>query len=133
MKHLNKFNESKKEWTKSCPECGEKVEMYYIPYCPVCDIQEIIKHKRGSYCLIPILDWGMKYLDEDLDFDKDVIWDYLCNYEYMKGNDTYFGYNVNDTSTYKGRDVGKMIKKVLDDLNIDYAKDDNEVLFWVSW
>ncbi len=50
-----------------------------------------------------------------------------------EGNDTYFEYDVNDTSTYKGRDVGKMIKDVLDALNIDYTKDDNEVLFWVSW
>lgn len=134
MKHIKKYNESK-QYTKPCPDCGTQVDMYYRPYCPKCDIQDIIKHKRGSYCLIPILRYGEKVMDENIDFDRDKIWDYFCNYEYMKGNDTYFEYDViaDQNVTYRGVAVGQMMKDVLDDLGIDYTKDNGEVLFWVSW
>lgn len=125
MKHLNKFNEAKNQRGSICGDCGEKIEMYYKPYCPKCDIQEIIKHKRGSYCLMPILRYGKSYVDG---FDKDLVWDYLCENDMMKGNDTYFDYYVTDS----GRE-NKMIKSVLDELSIDYTKDGGEVLFWVSW
>ena len=121
MIHLNKFNESKRREGGKCSQCGEKIEMYYVAYCPKCDIQDIIKHKRGSYCLIPILNYGKKYIKG---FDKDLIWEDIC--ENLGGNDQYLEYQFDEES-----EPSIMLKSVLDDLEIECP--DNEILFWVSW
>lgn len=121
MKHIKKFNEAKQRGS-NCEDCGEKLETYYKVYCPKCDIQDIIKHKRGSYCLIPILNYGKSYIEG---FDKDLIWDSFCDQEGFR-NDSYQEFYIEDD------DASQMLKLVLDELGIDYETD-NEVLFWVSW
>jgi len=112
--------ESFNEGISSCEHCGLKKEMYYKSYCPKCDIQEIIKHKRGSVCLIPILNYGKQFIDG---FDKDKIWRELS--DEMHGNDTYLEY------TFSNSDIDVMLKRALDELNVPI--EDDEVLFWVSW
>ncbi len=122
MKHIKKFNEAKSDKRQgiNCKDCGEKIEMYYDPYCPKCDIQDIIKGERGSYCLIPILRYGESYIE---DFNTDIVWESIC--ENLHGNDTYLEYRIGDS------DGNIMLKQVLDELNIKYPN--NEVFFWVSW
>jgi hypothetical protein len=93
--------------------------MYYVSYCPKCNIKEIIKHKKGSYCLIPILNYGKQFIKG---FNKDLIWDDIC--DNLRGNDSYMDYTVNEDT-----EVGKQMRKVLNELKIK----DVEVLFWVSW
>lgn len=111
-----------------CPNCETDIEIYYQPYCPKCDIQDIIKHKKGSYCWIPILNYGKKFVDG---FDKDFIWDYMCDRELMYGNDTYSDISFDDIwSDDKEKEFNKMMKSVLDELNIDYS---DGVLFFISW
>jgi hypothetical protein len=106
-----------------CPECGEKCDMYYIAYCPKCDIQKIIKHKRDSLCLIPILNYGEKYIKG---FNKDTVWDDMT--AYYHGNDTYYEYYIDLDDK-----VGKMMHDVLTDLGYNFEKKGYEVLFWISW
>ena len=117
---------NKKTWGQPCPKCKENVEMYYIAYCPKCDIQEIIKHKRG-FCLMPILSYGYKYIKG---FTRRIVWDELC--QNISGNDTYFEYSLDEIEGVDNT-VVSLMKQVLDELNIDYKKDNNEILFWVSW
>jgi hypothetical protein len=103
---------------KPCPECGEIVDTYYVDYCPKCDIQKIIKHKRGSFCLIPIINYGEKYIKG---FTSDVFGDI-----FEGSNDTYFEYTPRT-----GSKSGKLMIKVLEELGI--GGEGTELLYWVSW
>ena len=108
----------KKIRDKPCPNCGEIVSTYYITYCPKCDIREIIKHKRDSFCLIPIVNYGEKYIEG---FNRDVFENIFDG-----NNDTYFEYTA-----YSDNKYGKLMIKVLEELGI--GKEGDEILYWVSW
>jgi hypothetical protein len=110
--------------SKECPDCGEICDMYYRAYCPKCDIQDIIKHKRGSLCLIPILNYGKKYIKG---FDKDTVWDDIS--DNIHGNDSYYEHYIDKENS----EVGKMLYDVLTEIGYDFNKKGYEVLFWISW
>ena len=133
-KHIKPFNEAKRLRSTEvkfdgsyytggkCARCGEKSEMYYEQYCPKCDIQSIIKHKKGAYCLMPILSYGEKFING---FDRDDIWHNIC--ESLGGNDTYLNYEIDEES-----EDDLKFKECLDELSVK-PDEDGEYFFWVSW
>lgn len=108
-----------------CKKCGTEMEMYYVPYCPKCDIQDIIKEKHGSIAIIPVLNYGKKYIKG---FNKDTIWDMLCERDNF-GNDTYIEYYFEEDINEVSKDES-MLKQVLDELGIKYK---DSIFLWVSW
>ena len=88
--------------------------------------QDIIKHKRGSLCLFPIMNYGNKYIKG---FSKDEVWDEIS--DNIHGNDTYYEHFIDIKDT--DNKVDKMLYDVLTELGYDFDKEGYEVLFWISW
>jgi hypothetical protein len=107
--------------SRNCKECGTQKEVYYVTYCPKCDIQKIIKDRHNSIAIIPVLDYGEDYVDG---FDKDVVWDQIRKNDQVR-NDVYIDY-------YLGNNVGdNMLRKVFDELKVLYEND--TVFLSISW
>ncbi len=112
-----------------CKKCNtEELDMYYVEYCPKCDIQDMIYEKpktRVPVIFFPVRDYGLKYVPEFTEKMKHKLWDDMLD-DGTLSNDSYYDFTL---------DIRKpshaAFKKVLDELQILYV--DNKILFWISW
>lgn len=78
-------NKNKQSFTgKSCAWCGKALDMYYTPWCPICDKPKL---KRNKLNLIQV----KRHLIQKHNISFDKTWTALCdNFEFR--NDTDFRY-----------------------------------------
>lgn len=116
----------------NCNKCNQPQEAYYGAWCPRCDKPEITEVKTLN--LIKTL----SYIEaQGHPGFKDRVWERLCDWNYIKGNDSSFTYHFedyeedefssdedDDTDASTRRDE-KLIK---DTFNLG-----DQILFHVSW
>jgi hypothetical protein len=68
-----------------CEHCGNKLEIYYTAQCFHClPCKPKIENHEGNYLC------AVKWIkNQEPEFNEDVIWNYICNYDILRGNDTY--------------------------------------------
>jgi hypothetical protein len=69
---------------KLCPDCGKPMEMYYVPTCFHC--KKPMPDKKGRGNLLEARNW---LRNNESEFNADKWWHYLCDNDYIKGNDTW--------------------------------------------
>ncbi len=86
-KSLMKFfeNELARQGKLHCEFCGKPMEVYYSTQCFHCEqAKPKVEKYEGNYMC------AVKWLtNNEPDFDGEYMWDYLCNNEILRGNDTY--------------------------------------------
>ena len=109
-------NKHKSSFTgKSCSWCGRAMEMYYTPWCAVCDKPKL---KKGKLNLIQVKA-HLKATQEN--FNSDYIWSTLYD-TFGFRNDSGFVYTFGEDGL---EEFDMLLKKVFN-VKKDFT-------FWVSW
>jgi hypothetical protein len=112
-------NELARKGELVCEHCGMPMEVYYIPRCFHCaEGKPKIEKYEGNYIM------AVSWLENnEPEFDDDYVWDYLCDNNILRGNDTYIVLR-NDNSD-------KRYQKNLDLLKKHFPIED--IKWLVSW
>ena len=105
-----------------CENCGNKLEVYYTMHCFHCE-----KHKpklengKINYLM------AVKYVsNQEEDFDKDELWDCLCNLEMLQGNDR-------DMHLWEAKYIDNETYKKNIELFAKHYPEYADVTWFVSW
>lgn len=112
-----------------CKKCNTKLETYYEIYCPKCDIKKIIKGKNRSIAIIPLLNYGVKYVEGFTEKVKDTIWEDIIE---EGSNDSYQDYYVGEDFDGNYTKEGKLFIKLLEAVGIKYNPKKG-LFIWISW
>ena len=146
---------------ETCDNCGERKEMYYVPWCPLCEKPEtkvrptlnflqVVYHLQRKYpdkLVTHEQAWESRNSDNPLACHKDVPWDLMCD---RIRNDVYVGlafkswYEENYEPDEDGRCMSwdgvkdyaagfELMKLIVDEFEDQVEGDFDEVLWEVSW
>ena len=126
-----KLFEDTRQGRNICKKCSKPKEMYYSPWCPRCDIPK--PKKKEVLNLIQVL----RHLEEvnDAKSLKDKIWSWLLDMQYIRSNDSYFSYFIDeDYDEFDEIEQELLVPhlKLLNQFVKDYTGKES-VIFEVSW
>lgn len=114
----------------NCNKCGDKLQMYYRPWCPKCDKPQLNSHLVLN--LIQALDHiGVVTNDEGY---KRRMWSVLIDLEIIRTNDSYEKWWLNETD--EEWDDYTFTKQNVKDINLFNETFDligKQVLLEISW
>lgn len=109
-----------------CPNCNEAKEMYYVPWCPRCD-----KPKGETKLVFNFLKCVYHLEATGHAGIKKVLWEYLCDRNIMKSNDSYM--EIFFKTEEDDEDEDPKILRALKVLKESFDIKDDYCLFYVSW
>jgi len=145
----------------NCKECGGALDMYYRPWCPICERPEVkavptlnflkvVKHLEAKYpdrLVTEEQQWASRDTDTPLVSHKRALWSLLCD---RIRNDVYVAlafkswYQECDEPDEEGRIMSydgsedytpgfELMKLIVDEFEDQVEGDFDQVLWEVSW
>ncbi len=130
---------------KKCPTCNAEMEMYYRPWCPLCDRPEV--EERKTLNLIQVCRHLVRKHDLDEDQSKGhyrCLWLILCDSNYVN-NDTFAQIDFptwyfercetnddEDDEDYNVERGFELMKLIIDDYDLD-NEEGSRILWEISW